>query len=55
MRTIHIHRLPENLQEQIRNELSKVVDAEDLERGMDSRLCDLEDTIEIPDVWYDWD
>ena len=47
-KTIFICQLPEETQDAIRRELVKAgFDSESIELAMNSRLCDLEDTIEI--------
>jgi hypothetical protein len=48
MKTLYIGQLPAETQKAIREELKKNgLNKEDIERGMDGRLCDLEDTIDI--------
>ena len=47
-KTIFICQLPQATQDTIRNQLVKAgFDSESIELAMNSRLCDLEDTIEI--------
>lgn len=47
-KTIFICQLPQTTQDAIRNQLVKAgFDSESIELAMNSRLCDLEDTIEI--------
>ena len=47
-KTIFICQLPQATQDAIRRELVKAgFDSDDIEIAMNSRLCDLEDTIEI--------
>ena len=48
MRTAYICTLDGKIQSAIRSDLTELgLCAEDISRAMDSRLCDLEDTIEI--------
>ena len=48
MRTAYICTLDGKIQSAIRNDLTELgLCAEDISRAMDSRLCDLEDTIDI--------
>lgn len=47
-KTVHIATLPYAVQARIRNELERAgVEQEDVERGMNGRICDLEDTINL--------
>ncbi len=47
-KTIFICQLPEETQDAIRNQLVKAgFDSIDIEIAMNSRICDLEDTIKI--------
>ena len=51
MSTQYVAQLSEAQQGIIRKRLENAgLDAEDVERGMDSRLCDLQDTIRIDDI-----
>lgn len=46
--TIYIALLPIEVQQEIKRELMNVhIEGQDLENAMNSRLCDLEDTINI--------
>lgn len=46
-KTQYIYELEIKVQDMIKEALSKVVDAEDLEIAMNCRVCDLEDTIDL--------
>lgn len=48
MKTMFMWQLSEEMQDEILKDLREVLDdEEDIERAMSSRLCDLEDTINI--------
>ncbi|MCA1064841.1 hypothetical protein QTG56_24855 (plasmid) [Rossellomorea sp. AcN35-11] len=48
MKPLYVRQLPTNLQEQIQEELkNKGLNQEDIDNAMDSKLTDLEDTIDI--------
>ena len=46
--TEYIELLPERVQREIAEELERVgIEGEDFERAMSSRVCDLEDTVDV--------
>lgn len=50
-KTVYICPLPKKYQDQIRQVLTeKEINKEDIETALNSRLCDLEDTINIEEV-----
>lgn len=51
MRTSYIAQLPIEMQNEIKNKLINLgLCEEDIEKAMNSRLCDLEDTLELRDL-----
>lgn len=47
-KTTYIFALPDSVQAEIRDALrARGLSHEDVERGMDGKLCDLEDTVDI--------
>jgi hypothetical protein len=48
LKNLYIQTLPEDIQAYILNELTKLnLSSDDIDNAMNSRLCDLEDTINI--------
>jgi hypothetical protein len=48
MKTTYINQLQQATQEEIKKELQSLnLDTQDIENALNSRLCDLEDTIDI--------